>query len=317
MAIDLQPQPWQGRLDPEDGPSSVRWHQRIDPASQTPGHAEFGLLGFACDAGVRRNKGRPGAAAGPTAFRGQLRNLAWHGDRSRMLDFGDVVVEGDALEAGQARLAEAVAESLDRVYRLLVIGGGHETAWGCFSGLHQTLPANTRVGIINLDAHFDLRKPGADGVSSGTPFYQIAEKLGADAFHYCCLGVSRTSNTQALFDRADELGVLYREDREMLPRHVPEICQQIRDFCAAVDVLYLTIDLDVLPHFQSPGVSAPAVRGVSLEVVQSVIEEVLRSSVQCRYGLPLVDMTELNPDYDVHGITAKTAAMLADTLLCR
>ncbi|ENO84010.1 formimidoylglutamase, partial [Thauera phenylacetica B4P] len=56
---------WSGRVDPE--PDSPRWHQVIgafaDPtAASTPGAV---LLGFACDEGVRRNKGRTGAAAAP------------------------------------------------------------------------------------------------------------------------------------------------------------------------------------------------------------------------------------------------------------
>jgi len=277
-----------------------------------------GLLGFACHAGVRRNKGRLGAAAGPSALRRQLANLAWHGGANLSVrDFGTVEVEGDALEQGQEELASRVAEALSSVRRLLVVGGGHETAWGSFSGLARRFdPTTTRIGIINLDAHFDLRMTGQRGPSSGTPFAQIAEKFGREAFHYCCLGLARTSNTDSLFKRADELGVSYREDRDMRLSDIPEVLEQVRDFCQGLDMIYLTIDLDVLPHYQAPGVSAPAARGVPLEVVEAVITEVEHIAASLPKGMPLAEISELNPEFDESGVTAKTAALLADAILC-
>mgnify|MGYP003495306083 CR=1 FL=1 len=57
---------WQGRQDPEDGELALRWHNKVQPwqADSEPGVV---LLGFACDEGVRRNKGRVGTAAAPLA----------------------------------------------------------------------------------------------------------------------------------------------------------------------------------------------------------------------------------------------------------
>lgn len=317
MKRNLPPAHWQGRNDQDDPPRALRWHHRVDVDSDVgqPGAHHTGLIGFRCDIGVRRNHGRPGAAQGPEAFRSQLRNIAWHGEAQRLWDFGDVQAEGEALEAAQANLAEQVSAALKKVSRLLVIGGGHETAWGSFCGLHNALGADTRIGIINLDAHFDLRKPEVVGPSSGTPFYQIRELTGADNFHYCCLGVAQEANTVTLFNRAQAWGVHYRTDRQMTLAQLDEIRQEIDRFAASVDALYLTIDLDVLPHYQAPGVSAPAARGVSLEVIEAVIEQITVSARQCCFGLPLVELTELNPTCDSQGVTARTAAVLASALL--
>ncbi|MBU2953528.1 formimidoylglutamase [Marinobacter sp. F3R08] len=311
-------QKWEGRIDKEENPDAIRWHQKVSSSPTAGVGSTVGLLGFACDAGVRRNKGRLGAAAGPYALRRQLANLAWYGDDDLSVqDFGTVEVAGDALEPGQEELASKVADTLPLVRRLLVVGGGHETAWGSFSGLARVFdPTTTRIGIINLDAHFDLRMTGEQGPSSGTPFAQIAEQFGREAFHYCCLGLARTSNTRSLFGRADELGVSYREDRDMRVSDIPEVLEQIRDFCQGMDMLYLTIDLDVLPHYQAPGVSAPAARGVALEVIDAVIDEVEHLARSLPQGMPLVEISELNPEFDESGVTAKTAALLADALLC-
>jgi formiminoglutamase len=165
---------WQGRDDAQvEGPRARRWHQAIRPLAEgaAPGNA---LLGFACDLGVARNMGRVGAAEGPAALRKALAGLAWHSSRPAW-DAGDVVAEEEALEDAQAELAAHVARLLAGGHLPLVVGGGHEVAYGSFLGLcaHAARGATAPViGLVNLDAHLDLR---AGRASSGTPFRQVAE----------------------------------------------------------------------------------------------------------------------------------------------
>ncbi|MEK1848402.1 hypothetical protein WOC75_16840, partial [Klebsiella pneumoniae] len=64
---------WQGRDDSAEAPNALRLFQTIARAErfapqEMPG--DIALLGFACDEGVRRNKGRTGAADGAGAPRG-------------------------------------------------------------------------------------------------------------------------------------------------------------------------------------------------------------------------------------------------------
>jgi formiminoglutamase len=106
--------PWTGRTDPAEGPRALRWHQRVLPLPQAgapgaevaaaPGVA---LLGFACDVGVARNPGRPGAFEGPTALRRALANLAWHRSGPAW-DAGDVLCEGEALAGATRHAARAL-----------------------------------------------------------------------------------------------------------------------------------------------------------------------------------------------------------------
>lgn len=308
-AIDMSI--WAGREDPE--PDSLRWHQAISPLKRGV-NTGTALLGFACDAGVARNQGRIGASEGPRAIRRALAPLAWH-RTAPVYDGGDVNCHGnDDLEAAQQRLAERIAALLSASHLPLILGGGHEVAFGSWSGLARHLEvqgeARPRVGIINLDAHFDLRDP-AHTHSSGTPFAQIAAECHARGwpFRYACLGVSRASNTRALFARARELGVLVREDREFTAQHLDAIVRDLQRFMAHCDHLYLTIDLDVLPAAEAPGVSAPAARGVPLALLEPLIEAVRDSG-----KLRLADIAELNPSFDIDGRTARAAARLIHQL---
>lgn len=321
LFVDVPPQPWTGRFD-GDGDGHRRWWQAVSPyapgaeSSDSPGHRPTTppaavpavILGFASDEGVRRNKGRTGAALAPAAIRAALGPLAFHLDCT-VSDAGDVVVSDGALEAGQARAGHTIAALLDAGQLTVVLGGGHETAFASYLGVagSDAVRGGKRLGILNLDAHFDLRDEPLP--SSGTPFLQMAgaEAAAGREFRYAVVGISEPNNTRSLFNTADRLGVRYLLDEDCTAERVRTF---VADFLAGVDVLYLTIDLDVLPASVAPGVSAPAAYGVPLPAISAVCRQVAASG-----KLLHLDVAELNPEFDIDGRTAKVAARLVNTLL--
>jgi formiminoglutamase len=307
--------PWQGRVDDGEHGDTTRLFRivhALETSDATPlGNAPV-LLGFCSDAGVLRNQGRPGAAHGPDAIRHALANVPAHG-LPALYDAGNIDCEDGDLESAQLALAAAVREVLARGGFPLVLGGGHEVAWSTWQGLRAHLDAQDdggRVLIINIDAHFDLRT--SRPASSGTPFDQIANACAerGQPFDYVCLGVSRLSNTPALFDRADALGVCYVEDVDMQERHLEARLANLAAQIDAADHVYLTIDLDALPAAVMPGVSAPAAYGVPLPVVEEVALLVRRSG-----KLRVADFAEYNPQYDRDQQGARVAARLVWRLL--
>jgi formiminoglutamase len=295
--------PWHGRSDTGEGPDALRWHQvvrRHEPG--TP--AGIALLGFACDEGVRRNQGRTGAAEGPAALRRALANLAWHGGPP-LWDAGDIVCEARDLEGAQDRLGGQVAGLLGEGHLPIVLGGGHETAWGSFQGLVAARPDH-RIGVLNLDAHLDLRRDSR--ATSGTAFAQMAllcERVRVP-FDYLCVGVAEPANTAALFATARRLGVRCWLDEEVSEAALPRLLAEIESFAAKLDAIHLSIDLDVLPASVMPAVSAPAARGIALAHVEAVI-----AAVRATGKLALAEIVELSPTYDQDGRGARTAARLA------
>jgi len=329
---------WQGRTDTEDGASGKRFHQMVNIVE--PNKASeldscgVTLLGFCCDEGVRRNKGRIGALHGPDLIRQALANNAWHHQsdsrKAALYDAGNIFCHGQNLEESQKALAKQVKSALNKNHKVIVLGGGHEVAWGSFQGLAAHLQeANIcspilgpkigpKIGIVNFDAHFDLRTYIKDSVqypgSSGTPFRQIADfcKDQGWTFNYACLGVSRASNTQALFSCADSLKVFYREDNQLLSHLMEKRITELTQFIAAVDYLYLTIDLDVFSAGIAPGVSAPAARGLSYETVECLLQPIFQASDNNgKAKLLLADLAEYNPEFDIDKQTARLAARLA------
>ncbi|MCY1157770.1 MAG: hutG, partial [Citricoccus sp.] len=133
---------WSGRSD-GPGPEHRRWHDVVHGAGAVRwvgvpgppgGPVTTALIGFASDEGVRRNHGRPGAAAGPEALRRALAPLAVHGEFG-LHDAGDVPVAGEDLESAQEELGRRVAGLLEDHRLVVVLGGGHEAAYGSYLGL--------------------------------------------------------------------------------------------------------------------------------------------------------------------------------------
>lgn len=299
---------WTGR---DDGPGAehARWHNIVQPLA--PGRAPGTmLLGFASDEGVRRNLGRLGAAEGPTAFRSALAGLAVHAP-TPIYDAGDVRVDGEHLEDGQQRLGRTIAYGMQQGHFPLVLGGGHEIAWASYLGINEGLGVDRSrtLGVINLDAHFDLRESAVP--TSGTGFAQIAESeiAAGRAFHYSVIGINELGNTGKLFARAADLGVEYLTDDECRLDRLDSVLEFVARRMSEVDDVYLTIDLDVLPAAVAPGVSAPAALGVAPEVVQAVIDLIARSG-----KLVLADFAELNPLFDIDNRTARIGARFASRI---
>ena len=304
---------WQGRVDQDAEGDTRRWHQCVTPLPPDGGKPGLVLLGVCCDSGVKRNLGRVGARNGPDALRKALAGLAWHVPH-HCYDAGNLVCRGDDLEVLQEEEGVWVDKLLEVGHFPLLLGGGHEVAFGGYLGLSRHLERRGGaggLGIINFDAHFDLRR--AESANSGTPFLQMAGECRQRQapFRYFCLGISEVANTAALFQRASDLGAQWLLDEHLVPWNLAVAEQRLRDFLAGCDAVYLSIDLDVLPAAVAPGVSAPAARGVSLEVVEHLlgfIRTVAAKSVR------LAVIAEYNPEFDIDGRTGKVAARLCHLL---
>ncbi|EKT64571.1 formimidoylglutamase [Providencia burhodogranariea] len=293
---------WQGRIDGETE-EHLRIHQVMNRYTPT----QFTLVGFASDEGVKRNKGRLGAKAGPDAIRQQLAGLPLHRPLA-IRDAGTVYCDDGNLETAQRHLSDEIIDILSLNQTPIILGGGHEVAFASFQGLFDFVAKNKPtkiIGIINFDAHFDLRS--AFEATSGTPFLQSAMlcKQYNRPFNYLCLGIADHGNTKVLFDTADDLGCHYIRDKYLTPSQLPKAIQQIEQFINKVDYLYVTVDLDVFSASIAPGVSAPAAKGINTEIFDELFAVIKASG-----KISVFDIAECNPEFDIDNHTSKLAAYL-------
>lgn len=294
---------WTGREDVANG----RLFQRIQLLDcrklpdVLPVHSIV-FLGFASDEGVRRNQGRPGAVEGPESLRKALRNIPMLLEDTRPIwDAGTITCPNQDLEKAQRLLGETVAQLRQRGAFVLVLGGGHEVAWGHFQGL-ITQPG---IEVLNFDAHFDLRPllPEQQG-SSGTGFRQMYDYCQEKKipWRYACLGVQPFGNTAVLFDYAHSIYCHYYLAEEMVNQS-DKIHEALAEWLLSANHIYLTLCLDVFAGAYAPGVSAPQPLGLSPQTLLPFFRQVLQSGKVIGF-----DIAELNPLYDRDDQTASLAA---------
>ncbi|MCG8699106.1 MAG: arginase family protein, partial [Bacteroidales bacterium] len=198
---------WSGRIDAHDAENGYRWHHVIEcidlSAKEIAKSKGVAFLGFCSDEGVKRNQGRQGAKNGPGIVRKSMANLACHlNPNVQIYDAGNVYCDDENLDEAQVELGQSVNKILETGLFPILIGGGHEIAYGHYLGISEFVKSK-KLGIINFDAHFDLR-PYDNGANSGTMFRQIADQCisTGEPFNYFCLGVQRYGNTVSLFKMA-------------------------------------------------------------------------------------------------------------------
>ena len=270
------------------------------------------LLGVPQDIGVRRNGGRPGAAAAPEAVRRALYKFTPFAGDHLLSDFialsdaGDMIAEGIDLEEIHERQRLVVAHLLSKGCVPVVIGGGHDIAWPDAAGFGAV---HAEFGVINIDPHTDVR-PLVNGLAhSGSPFRQMLEdsELHVPAGAFAEFGTQRFAVAQS--------HVRYVEDRGMHVVWYHDIRQAgfIPTFEATLTrvsdngrrPVYVSFDMDSVRSSDAPGVSATAPVGFSAD-------EICRAAWLCGASpfVGMIDIAEVNPAYDADGRTAKLAALV-------
>lgn len=260
------------------------------------------LVGFPSDEGVRINGGRPGAAQAPAAIRTALHKLtpdarcfdAFVDLLTHTADLGDIPVTGD-VEQDQEGLGQTIAPHLQRGAVPIILGGGHETAYGHFLG---HVEAEAPVTILNWDAHADVR-PRKDGrPHSGSSFRLALEHSSGCCRGYTVAGLQPQSTAQTHLQYIEERSgtAHWRSDVDS------ELIHQTYETLDAPCLV--TFDLDAVDQSLTPGVSAPAVGGFTTAEWLEAAEGAGRCP-QVRS----IDVSECNPRFDVDGRTARLAAL--------
>ena len=265
------------------------------------------LVGCPQDEGVRRNKGREGAAQAPACIRRALYRYpisAAH-EGLRLADLGDVPLLG-TLEATHDALHAVVRQCLRDGKKVVVLGGGNDLSYPDCSALAKEVDG---ILAFNVDRHLDVR---ADPVrNSGTPYRQLLEEgfLGAGSFHE--VGINSFANALPYLRYVEELGVGVHQLAEVRERGAGALVQALAAASEARGIFW-GFDLDVVRASEAPGVSDPSPMGLSAKEVCEIADVAARDP-----RTRVLELPEVNPAYDRDGITCKLAANIVMRALAR
>jgi formiminoglutamase len=288
------------------------WHQEIQVSHivdlQKEHATDIGIIGYICDEGVKRNQGRVGAQKGPKSIRNKLGKLPIHFKNKKIIDFGDVICKDENLEHCQKALSKTISKLITNNILPIAIGGGHDIAYANFNGIKDAIKniSENKIGIINFDAHFDLRAIETQA-NSGTPFNQILTEN--NNINYFAIGIQQQSNPKELFEIAAQKKVSYVSNFDC-ETFSDRLKSKLSVFIKEVDYVYITIDMDGFSSAYAPGVSAPSALGFAPSFVYNALAFLFKSKkvISC-------DIAELNPDFDVDENTAGLTARLVDYMV--
>jgi len=287
------------------------------------------VIGAPLDLGA----GRRGVDMGPSAIRYAGLEPRIEELGRRCVDWGDVVTAvAEASAVGDERvrflpqiketcerIAELVAKAVDEGFVPLVLGGDHSVALGTLGGLAR---ASGKGGVLWLDAHGDLNRPGTSptGNVHGMP---LAAALGlggaefeSEAYPLPALERSRVAlfgvrsldpSERELLAELDAL-VFTMSDLDRVG--VQPAMREALEHVAGPGFVHVSLDLDVLDPEVAPGVGTPVRGGLSYREAHLALELVAESGL-----VRSLEVVEVNPILDRENQTAELAVELVASAL--
>jgi arginase family enzyme len=213
-------------------------------------------------------------------------------------DHGDVDVARLSLEAGFGPVRDAVQAATGAHELTLVLGGHNGATRPAVHGLGLPLD---KVGLVTLDAHFDLRDTD-DGLLNGNPIRALLDD-GLPGANICQIGLAPFANTAAMHDIAQAAGIGGYTTAELKSRGFPALWDEALARLSQVEAIAVDFDIDVIDRAQCPG--APGARPGGMAVDDFFAAARLAAAHPL---VRLVDLTEFDPGLDVGQVTELTAA---------
>lgn len=260
--------------------------------------AKFILLGIPEDIGPRANLGRGGSAQGWQAFLSRFLNLQQNNFiRSNEIGLlGHVITDDlqklssdldlattsglDSIRELVSQLDERVSEVINAIASLdlipIVIGGGHNNAYGILKGMSQA--KEQPMAAVNLDPHTDFRN--IEGRHSGNGFsYAANENLLS---HYFSLGMHELKNSAANISSLNKHHFPYVSYQQIYVRREVSFEQAINDACCYLNdsnaPIGIELDVDAISFMPA---SAYTNVGVDMSDAQFYVHTIAQLPQSC------------------------------------
>ena len=215
-----------------------------------------------------------------------------------VLDRGDADIGGRSIEESTPPIRDAVAASARAHLLTLLVGGNNAVTRPGVLGLGVPLD---RVGLITLDAHFDMRDLD-DGLTNGNPVRALIAD-GLPGANIAQVGLASFANSRAMHQDAVAAGNLVVTIGDVRASGIATAIDRALHHVAHCEVLAVDCDIDVIDRSQFPG--APGARPGGM-ASHDFFTAVRRLATDPR--VRLIDLTEWDPPLDPSDLSALTTA---------
>ncbi|MBH0154951.1 formimidoylglutamase [Fictibacillus sp. 5RED26] len=220
-------------------------------------------------------------------------------------DFGDIEMHVTDLFTSQSRI-HSVLKDIGAQHRdacVITLGGDHSVSAGAIKAFQET---RGRVGIIQFDAHFDLRNTEDGGPSNGTPFRQLIENGVITGDQLVQIGIRDFSNGKLYHDYAKDHGVTVHTMGDVKRSGLLSLLQKSVDqLKQTTDNIYISLDMDVLDQAFAPGCPAIGPGGLDSDSLIEGIQYLAQEP-----SVKGMDIVEIDPTLDFRNMTSRLAAYI-------
>ena len=250
--------------------------------------ADIALLGFP----VHKSSITPNSChLAPKAIRSALARYSTYSASNdvdlrdlKITDLGDVT--GADSNNGKKVIAKKVNGLLDKYGLLIALGGDNSITYTVASGLFGDL---SKVGLITLDAHHDLR----DGNTNGSPVWRLIQ-AGLPGKNIVQIGISDFANSKEYSTRAKEAGIFVITRAQLRNKSIQDAMKQaFAHLGRNVDHIYVDLDVDVCDRSVAPACPAATPGGISADELRQAA-----FLAGGNYKVRAVDITEIDPKRD-------------------
>lgn len=176
---------------------------------------------------------------------------------SVLYDCGDITMHVTDIKESHARIAKTLGNltKLNPQMVPIVLGGDHSISFPSISGFASS---KGKIGIIQFDAHHDLRNLDDGGPSNGTPFRSLLENDVITGKQLVQIGIRNFSNARTYHEYAKEHGVTVYTIQHVRERLIKDIITESIENLRrqGVTAIYVSVDMDVLDQAFAPGCPA-------------------------------------------------------------
>lgn len=258
------------------------------------------------------------AAGGPEAVRMTFRfNTTFSPDfdtdiqRLRVRDLGDISGHLTDVQAAHRKIEEAVAGalSLGQPFVPVIVGGDHSITAPAVRGVCAA-QAGKKVGIVNFDAHFDIRN-FEHGPHNGTPFRALLEGGHVAGKNLVEVGIHGFMNSARYYQWALDRGLTIITGRQVEKRGMEACIEEALGIAGdGTDLIYVSVDIDCLAFPWATGTSASTAEGLS---AWQLLEGVFACGLHPKVAA--LDLVEIDPTRDVKDVTARSGCSVILTFL--
>ena len=239
----------------------------------------------------------------PQLLRKALKRIARYDVETRreiatgIADHGDVALAGLTIEQATPLIRDAVAASAEAHALTLLAGGNNAVTRPAVLALAEI----AKVGLITLDAHFDMRDLDS-GLSNGNPVRALIED-GLPGANIAQVGLAPFANSRAMHEDALAAGNLVVTIGDVRAQGLRAGIERALDHVTHCETLLVDCDIDVIDRAQMPGAPGARAGGMAAQDFFAAVR-LLASDPRVR----VIDLTEWDPSLDPSDLSALTAA---------